>query len=121
MLDEEDYSAGMGTLLVIAVVVTVAAVAVFVDRRHADLGTVPSAHAPDTPANASQSGWESDLEIYRADHPELSDPRVEKLRAHGIGSEDPLLRELSRRLLEFSGGSVDDYATFSTSVTRTSC
>ena len=30
-------------------------------------------------------------------------------------------RELSRRLLKLSGGSVDDYATFSTSVTSPSC
>ena len=28
---------------------------------------------------------------------------------------------MSRRLLKFSGGSVDDYATFSTSTTRPSC
>ena len=41
-------------------------------------------------------------------------------------SEDPLHatggeRAMSRRLLKFSGGSVDDYATFSTSTTRASC
>ena len=29
--------------------------------------------------------------------------------------------EMSRRLLKFSGGSVDDYATFSTSLTSPSC
>jgi hypothetical protein len=31
------------------------------------------------------------------------------------------LLAMSRRLLKFSGGSVDDYATFSTSTTRPSC
>jgi len=30
-------------------------------------------------------------------------------------------KELSRRLLKFSGGSVDSYATFSVSVTSPSC
>ena len=37
----------------------------------------------------------------------------------GIGA--PGNWELSRRLLKLSGGSVDDYATFSTSVTSPSC
>ena len=41
--------------------------------------------------------------------------------AEAVEHELAQRRELSRRLLKLSGGSVDDYATFSTSVTSPSC
>ena len=47
------------------------------------------------------------------------------VRAQNAGtvltSASTAMGELSRRLLKLSGGSVDDYATFSTSVTSPSC
>ena len=67
--DENDYSAGMGLLLVLAIIVVIAVVAVLGGRRRANTAALPTAHVPDTPADASRPGWESDLEAYRAPTP----------------------------------------------------